>query len=331
VSQSNQFIAGQVRHACRNLAIWNGLLLVGVIATFGLSATYYFNFFFGPFPADDQKLLAADQHGSAGSLLRYVELRDRQLFPTGMTLVSTVNGKPRESTPYFFTPVGDRVMLVLAESAADGAHLVGPLYVVPDSVQKEVIDKVVQKRPELQGRFLPVMVNGVAAYRVIGWIGLGILIPLTLVAVANLGRAMLYGLLPHLHPAARDPDRADEIDREVEVGPIERFGALTLTPSWLLQPTAFGLRIVPLHDVVWAFGRSNRGIHVVVLALNTGKTVYAKVPGKALAAAVMAVAARVPWALVGYDKERAARWQKQRAELIREAEARRPPRRGSAT
>src|SRR5207248_3195018 len=108
-----------------------------------------------------------------------------QLFPTGMAVVTTVDGKPRASTPYFFTPVGDRVMLVLAESAADGRRLVGPLYAVPDKVEKEVIDKIVQQRPDLQGRFLPVMVNGVAAFTVIGWIGLGVLIPLTLLAAVN--------------------------------------------------------------------------------------------------------------------------------------------------
>jgi len=104
---------------------------------------------------------------------------------------------------------------------------------------------------------------------------------------------------------------------------VDQFGAVSVTRSWLLQKTAFGMRAVPLHDTVWVNGQTARGIHVVVIRLESGTTVYAKVPGKDLAAAVQAVAERVPWAFVGYDTERAARWQKQPTEVIREAQVRR--------
>jgi hypothetical protein len=320
--QPNGFIATQVRRASRNLAIWNGLLLLGLLVTGALSAVYYVNFFFGPFPADDKALVDAAGHPGSGGLIRYVELHDRQLVPTGINVVTTVDGKPRSSTPYFFTPVGDRVMLVLAESPADGRHLVGPLYAVPDKVEKEVIERVTQRHPQLRGRFLPVMVNATAAFTIVGWIGLVILVPLTLLALANLGRAVLYGVLPHLHPAARHQECAANIDQEVDAGTVDQFGAVTVTRSWLLRKTAFGLRAVPLHNTVWVFGQTARGIHVVVIRLKSGKTVYAKVPGKDLAAAVQAVAARVPWVFVGYDDERASRWKKQPTEVIREAQDR---------
>jgi hypothetical protein len=319
----SRFIAMQVGRACRNLVIWNGLLLLSLVAIGALSAVYYFNFFFGPFPADDKALLEAAEHPGNGGLISYVALHDRQLLPTGFKVVTTVDGKPRSSTPYFFTPVGDRVMLVMAQSEADGRSLVGPLYAVPDKVQREVVEPVVQRHPELRGRFLPVMINGVAAFTVVGWIGLGVLIPLTLLAVANLFRAALYLVLPILHPVARNRERAEDIDQEVDEGPAQQFAAVTITRSWLLRRTTFGLRAVRLRDAVWVYGQTARGIHAVVICLRSGKTVYAKVPAKDQLLAVQTVAERVPWAFVGHNKELASRWRTQREAVIREAQDRR--------
>ncbi len=126
----------------------------------------------------------------SGGLLSYVELKDRELIPTGVTEITTVNGRRTASDPYFMMRVPEKMMIVQAKTVGDGRHLVGPIYGVPDPIQQEVIAKVVARRPELNGQFLPVKMNANAAFRVIGYIGLAFGIPVALLCLVNVARAL---------------------------------------------------------------------------------------------------------------------------------------------
>jgi hypothetical protein len=324
IDESESFVRSQVRRANRNLLIWNLMILAALAVLAWFTRVYYYNFFFGPFPADDGALLDYAREPGHGELLRYLDLGQRQLLPSGFVEVSTRNDQPYSRIPYFLTRVGgDRYLVVQAERADDGRHLVGPLYRVPDDVRREVIDRVVQRQPALRDHVLPVMFNNAAAFRVAGYIGLAVFVPLGLLSLVNLGRAAVRVVNPTAHPAARDQDRAEAIDEEVSAGPAERFGRATLTRSWVVWPTAFGMKAVRLKDAVWVYPVVVGGRHAVVLQLRNRKSAVVSLKAPAVQPLLKAILARVPWVLAGYDKQRYLTWRKRPDEVIAEAEERR--------
>jgi hypothetical protein len=168
------------------------LVILGFLLALAIFSSRYYDYFFrGPFPIDDAGLDALAGQPGNGGLLSYVELKNRELVPTGVTEITKVNGRETASDPYFMTRVGERMMIVQAKTVADGRHLVGPIYRVPDSVEKEVIARVVERQPELRDKFLPVMINANAAFRVIGYIGLAFCVPTALICLFHVARAVV--------------------------------------------------------------------------------------------------------------------------------------------
>jgi len=168
------------------------LVILGLLVALGIyTSRYYTNFFCGPFSIDDAGLEALAREPGTGELLSYAALNDRELIATGVTEITTVNGRETASDPYFMTAVGQSMMIVQAKTVADGRRLVGPIYRVRESVEKEVIARVVARHPELRDRFLPVMMNANAAFRVIGYIGLAFCIPTALVCLFKVARALV--------------------------------------------------------------------------------------------------------------------------------------------
>jgi hypothetical protein len=321
VTTSTGWIAGQVRRASRNSLIWNGvtLLLFALIAWF--SRNYYYNFFFGPFSYDDARLLKTAENPGNGNLLAYIELKDRQLLETGWEEISTTDGKPYSMVPYFMTPVGDKLMIVMAKDAKDGQHLVGPLYKVRDR-EAGVIAFMEERHPELRGKFLPVQLNGVAAFPVIGWIGLIIGVPVILLCLFNVSRAIWAIQHPFSHRIVRhlakygDPkDIVAGIDREMAAGPISRYGKSHLTSLWLLRPMAFGMITVQLSDIVWMY-HLQQTESFAVLCLRTGKAIPMPLRGEQVDKLLREVSERVPWALYGYDVETLKMWRKKPADVV---------------
>jgi len=318
---SSSWIASQVRRASRNSLIWHGVTLLCIAAIGWLSSNYYYNFFLGPFPYDDAKLLKAAENPGSGGLLAYIELNDRQLIETGWREISTADGKPYSEVPYFMTPVGDKLMIVMAEDAAEGRRLVGPLYKVHER-EARVISQMEQKHPEMKGKFLPVQLNGVAAFRVIGVIGLVVLIPISFLCLFNIAKALWSLQHPAAHRIARqlarfgDPkDIAAGIDREMSAGPVTRYGKSLLTSLWLLRPTAFGMITIHLPDIVWMY-HLEQVESFAVLCLRTGKAVPVPLRGQQVEQLLAEIHERVPWVLYGYDLERLKAWRTSQADII---------------
>jgi hypothetical protein len=129
--------------------------------------------------------------------------------------------------------------------------------------------------------------------------------------------------MPEWHPIARDREAADQIDEEVASGPADQFGPVTLTRSWLLRPTTFGLVRLRLEDAVWVYGVQVGGRNCAIMKRRDGKMTVVQVKAKLLPALLQSIMRRVPWALTGYDKERDVLWRKRPAEVIAMADARR--------
>jgi len=321
ISDSPGWIFGQVRRACRNSLIWNGiaLLLLALIAWF--SSTYYYHFFLGPFPFDDAKLLEAAKNPEDGSLLGYIELKDRQLLPTGWEEISTSNGKAYSVVPYFMTPVGDQFMLVMAKSPQDGKNLIGPLYKTGDR-ELGVISFLEKRRPDLRGKFLPVQVNGEAAFTVIGWIGLIVCLPIFSLCLFLFTRSSVAMLQIGTHKIVRqlakygDPiDVTAAIDHEMRSGKAIPFGKSILAKNWLLRPTAFGVVAVQLADIVWMY-HLKQSESFAVFCLRNGQSIAMPLGAAQVDKMLRELSRRLPWALYGYDSEMVALWRKNPEEIV---------------
>ena len=321
VSTSTGWIAGQVRRASRNSLIWNGVVLFLMALLIWFSGNYYYNFFFGPFPYDDSGILEAAENPGSGGLIAYIELKDHPLITTGAENVVSKNGKPLYATPYFMTPVGDKMMIVMSKDAGDGKQLVGPLSKVRE-LEVGLIADLEARDPELRGKFLPVQLNNAAVFKMAGYLGLIAGVPIILLCLVNIGRAVWAMQHPASHRIVRqlakfgDPkDITAGIDRKMAAGPVARYGKSFLTSLWLLRPTIFGMITVQLADIVWMY-HLKQTESFAVLCLRTGKTIGMPLRGEQVDQLLREVSERVPWALYGYDVDTLKKWRKRPADIV---------------
>lgn len=327
---SGAWTTSQVLRATRNSLIWNGVSLGLLLVMVWLTSDYLYYFFRGPAAVTDQQLLAAIERNGQRSLIEYVELHDRKLLPTNWQEVTTRDGALHTEFPFFLLPLGEQSMiLVLARSEHDGRHLVGPLGGTRE-LEQQVIKAVVDKHPDYAGRILPVVLNNVAAFHVAGYILLALLIPWGAYCVWNVVRAVMARVNPSSHPIETqlaklgDPSTlAASINDEMRVGPVEQIGKACLTQSWILRPTVFSAHCVRLEDVVWAYQVNQSSETFVVLCQRNGKTASILLKPQQAEVTVATVARRAPRAFIGYDADRFKQWQKSRATLIEQVDARR--------
>ncbi len=332
--QLDGFVGAQIARGNRNLLLWNLAILAGLIAVSWFARVYIYNFIAGPFVVDDKSLLDLAGKTEHPSLLAYVDAGQRRLIDTGFRQEMKVDNRVESTYSFFVTPVSDKFLLVLAKSAADGGHLVGPIYRIPEKEEREVLHQIEQDVPAAKGRILPIMLNNTAVFRGAGYVGLVVCLPLFLLALWNISKCVSRTVNPHGHPvfnalsAAGDASKiAAEIDHEVAAGKVDRFGRTIVTSSWLLWRSPFGLTAVSLDDGIWYHLRtiSHHGAksHSIIAHLRSGKAKQVPVPGKFAPAAIQAIAKRVPWALFGYDKQLQTSWQKERVKMIASVDERR--------
>lgn len=327
----------QVRRTTRNSLLWNGVALSLALLLLGLGSRYFYFVYRGPVVYDDAGLLALIEAEGTRSLVEYVELRDRQLIATDMKEVSTKNGKAYSEFPFFLTPVGDRLLLVLARSPADGARLVGPLGPW-SSVETEVVASLRAQSPELKGKLLPVTLNSVAAFPVFAYVALVALTPWLLVFGYKFFRALLARLNPPRHAIYRQLERfgdarqlAEQIDRDVASGAQIQVGAAVMTPRWILRPTKFSALCVPYGEIVWAYEFRNPGATVTALFLRDRRVISLPLSSTDSARLVSLISVRAPWAYCGFDEELIKRWRTDPASVIAEVEQRRQTNLGEST
>jgi hypothetical protein len=180
----------QIRRVCRTILWWNGII-VGLVAIVVWSLWFYLGWFFhGPERVDDAFILDAAQ-GPSSSLIAYVELPDRKLFPTGYVEESSSNGKVYAIMTYYFLAVDGQMMLVKADPKAQVPKLVGPLESITVKSDQEALAAIIAKNPQLRDRILPVILNASAAFNVFGYVLCCILIPILGFCCYNMIRAVI--------------------------------------------------------------------------------------------------------------------------------------------
>jgi hypothetical protein len=231
----------------------------------------------------------------------------------------------------------ERVLLVKAQDDKSVTEFTGYLEALPSDVQTEIVGRVEQKVPEVRGAFLPYMLN-TDGFRGMGYVMLGLGIPLFGLCVFGIVRAIQRSNDPSAHPIMRalarfgPPDYvASQIDAEL-LADHPKVGNVHLTPTWLVQATAAKLDATRLDDVVWAYKKVTQHR---TNGIPTGKTYAAQVwdrhgvcitvAGKeAFVNQVLdAAAQRVPWMLAGYSAELEKSWKSNRAAVLEAVDQRR--------
>ncbi len=323
---SQPFVEAQVARTNRNLFLWNGIVLLILVMCTAVMHNYWRGFFHGPFAYDDAALLAAAEHPVSFPLIDYVNVGQRKLIDTGWRQIMTLDDKERSITPYFLMRVGDKMMLVQAESATVGRPLTGSLYEVSNHTRSEVVDHLIKRSPELNGRILPVILNATVAYNVSGYVFLCVIGPFALLCLINIVRGAIRIAVPARHPILRrlalfgEPEAvAREINQETGQGTAMRFGSrLILTPNWLIWPLKFNLKCVRLADIVWIYHNvvTSHGVHSLVVCTRDRKMQAVVLKKGQAPEALAAIAKQVPWAFAGFDLERSKVWRKDPAKVV---------------
>jgi len=159
-------------------------------------------------------------------------------------------------------------------------------------------------------------------------------------AIATLIKNLKWASNPYSHPALNwqevgQPQQVVEmIDADFYMTEYhEKIGPALFTPSWLLKYSNWHVDAVPFVAIVWAYK------HVTVnksYGITTGKTyslhLYSRsgqkfevtnVKEQQVNEILVNINRRAPWAIIGFSKELEATWNKSRAQMIQQVDARR--------
>jgi Family of unknown function (DUF6709) len=334
-------IGRQIRRSSRNLIIWNGLLLAGVIVFFSLTARCYYNFLFGPFPLDrDAVVKLKDDNLSE----YFVTVESDFCQDTGVPFMKTgKRGRKYVGGRYLLLDMKDSWLVVkVGNNAAAEKKWTGTIANLSPEARSDLGGVLGFNRfgPQAGAKpLLPVMLDA-TGFRLLGYIGLAIAVPAGLLSVWNLFKGVSRLSNIEKHPLAQrlkkygEPaEVAEKIQVEYDSQDRMEIGKATFTRSWMLHPTTFGVDSVFLGDAVWSYKSVTQHYHNGV---PTGKTytghicdIHGSQVGVQLKNEqmcdefVMAVAERVPWALIGFDKTREEMWKHNKPAIYEMAEQRR--------
>jgi hypothetical protein len=335
------FVAQQIRRCNRNLLLTNLVILAVLLFTAFMSRRYLFNFCFGPATFEKRDLrwnLDVDRE-----LFYYVTVDGDQVLQAGGQDVirrrhpGVGGGGATERASAYYVPlvVGDRLLLVKSVVEKPQSHLTGTLVPIPPSVQNGYIEAVEREVPELQGRFLPYMLDTVAGFdfRVLGYIELIVGLPLLGLSLWNLQKVFRRMTAATAHPIAQALSRFGPI-AEVEAsitaevaGPSHYFetSRALLTRSYLLRASTFGLLVIHVDELVWVYQETRKYYWSPFPA---AKAFTAIVYHRAGAEGIdgnesevqkflKLVAEHAPWTIVGYSAELAHLWKQDAAAVVR--------------
>jgi hypothetical protein len=268
----------------------------------------------------------------------YVTVQGDDHGNTGFTYVSTSDSGVETIEHYYHVLlIGRHVLLVKSKSAEIQNEQTGALVGLTPDLQKDLIAELEKEVPELNDKFLPVMLD-TTNFRTNGYIGLAIAAVVGLLSGYGTLLALYRLFNPQAHPALKPFSRfgspeavSHEIDMEM-MQPHEQVGKkLHFTRRWLVSTTN-SLEVVPYRDILWCYmqvtqHRTN--------GIPTGKTYTAlvfnryggniSIPGKEkfVNEILQAVLRFAPGTVVGYSDEIVNLWKNNLAGFAKAVDERR--------
>ncbi len=335
---STSFVQDTIRQANRNLITLCLIGLVIVVAGAAISYRYLLNFFSGPLVIPKQDVLRV---ADADQLTRYyVTVNADAAGGTGFDEIehSTRSGSEKVTASFAALRLDRKYLLVKTSGDVKARQQTGALVDIPDDVQTQVLDALEQEVPELQGMFLPFMLDA-GDFRSGGFLGLAVGGVVALLCVWGVNRAISRNQNPAKHRIMRALERfgpSEQIAEEINMQMSQdhtKLGKLHLLPRWLvITPGSSAMSATRWDDVVWIYEKVTQHR---TNGIPTGKTFEAIIwdrHGVSLSAGgkqkevdelLITVHGRVPWVVTGYSPDIDKLWKSDRATLLTAVEQRR--------
>ncbi|HKE26326.1 MAG TPA: DUF6709 family protein [Bryobacteraceae bacterium] len=340
-------VGRHIRRCNRNLLLLNAAILgaLGLLAFW--NSRYLLNCFQGPFPIKFETLSKITDPQKEAHY--YVSVDNLSLVETGLQSVeknvnkSTYEVKSEKVTATFFLAKGSRPLIIKSTSESGAKHYAGALVPIPNDVrayfQKELLD---ERHMQFDDVFAPFMLDA-TDFKGDAYIGLGICIPIGLLAAWNVRKAVariqnvqnspIYKGLNHYE---QPPElAAHAIDEEFKNyknrSPIS---SITLLPSWLLHKSFFHFTAMHLNEIVWVYQKvTRRSVNSIPVGKTFAIVVYdangrvvevdAGRGSEKVASSFVAILQKcIPWAVFGYSDELKDRYKKSRSDFAEAVRAR---------
>jgi hypothetical protein len=235
--------------------------------------------------------------------------------------------------PILALQMGERILLVKASSKdTEKTQLSGELISIPYDLQQSVLQKLLEKYPQLNGRFLPFMMDA-TGYRFEGYFGLpiglvtaGFALWLMYLGFRWMGRPETHKVWRRLEQGGSAQQAGMAIDMEMAAeGGGEKFGTSRLTSHWLVNAPAFSVGVMRLEDVVWGYQKitkrytngipTGKSYHVVVFDRG-GYRMELMAKKKTGPALLQSLSQRAPWMIAGFSADLEKIWKQRRAEFL---------------
>jgi hypothetical protein len=306
----------QIRRCNRHLFLVNTAVLVAVALLGASNMRYLYNFFLGPFPADRTGLLNGND--MLTSTKYFVTFAADRILPTGVHDLKQERDSSGALThesilaDYQVALIDQKLMLIRTDPGSLPQPLRGAIVAADTGAVAAVRTSVAKSHPELRGNYLATMLDA-SEFRTPGYVAFLICAPLALVALWNLGKAVLRGRDIRRHPSMRVlmsygplPDLLRDIDGDVGLAP-ERLGTVTVTRSWVLAADLYRFHAVPMRELAWAYSHQTRRTQFPVkvsgvILFDRARRKFALVArGRSVDRLLELIGERAPWAFVGYD------------------------------
>lgn len=324
-------LLGQIRRASREVLIVN-LLIAAVVMVFWIPflVSFFGHFMGGPQPIDESGLATAQPE----TFVKVVGEKCESIA------THTVDGKDTADLRVLL--VGETILLVRTglhapEATTYEGYLVNtPGYAV-GQVNK-VIKEIKDANPgvDLPFKAAPLMLEATrgrtdgALHLLWGLIGLfcGWLM---LKAWREIRQPELHPVFNSLKTRGDHRSLAAEIDREVN-GAGYPVSQVIVTPHWLVQQGFMNLNLVPLDSIAWTYKKvtttkaygvvTTNVTYELILRTTGGQSVSVQCKEDEVMRIMELVYERVPWVMVGYDKELETLFNTRRAEFLQALAAR---------
>ncbi len=321
-------VGRKILRGSRNLLFVNLAILAALLLWAAISERYLFNVFSGPFPMTSEQLLQAPDPTS--SLRYFVRISGVAPLDVGLEdIESTHIGDSgpalytRSAARYFATPISQRLLLLRTSGRPPGVTCEGELVPIPSALRDSISAALRGSTPlTFDQLFLPYMLDA-SGFRTWAWFCILLALPLAALSLINIYKAIARLRNPSTSPSyaalqrfgAIVPMTAASIDAELNSAEADMIQEdLTLTPSWLVKETIFGVSITRIDEILWIYQSVTRHSYnfvptgtsrAIVVCSAFGKRITIDLGRGAKEDAVrdllLKFQLRVPWVAFGYD------------------------------
>ena len=314
------FLDRQIHRTNRNLLLVSLALIVAVVGYAVVERRYLYNFFSGPFEVSGPQLVTVQ---NPESQLRYfVKVTGDDSSDTGLQEVEreSEGGAVKRETvkaKYSILLLAKHLLIVKSDPNEGGKVYTGELGEIPSEVRSNIITPLLKEHSNANQAFLPFMMD-TTSFRTEGYIALAVGIPAFVLASWLIAKVMRRRADSASHPIVQAASRygtladvAQQFDMELQ-GNTVRIGRATVTQSWVLLPSRFGLSICRVPDLIWAYKKVTQHrtnfiptgkTYQVIMYDRHGKPLTMQARQKKVDEMLALLAQRTPWAVFGYSAE----------------------------